>query len=440
MNNIISVGGIAYLPEAKAIVAMTPSADLYTEPDTTIDVGKYKKIVPWGDDNMWPQKVIENAKKCEVLGSNLEFNVQAGYGQGIRPARRIMDRGKIIGYEEILSGEVFDWCEDNDLTGYFLEQLTDLKIFYNPFPEIIVSNDGKKITNIRSKEATFSRWGTINPKLGRIDRHFYSAKWGDNPSENDVDFTDVIDRFYMLDSLNEYISKKKRRFIVPINFPTPGRSYYQWASWWSIFFSGWFDYALMIPAFKKALLKNGLGVKFIIYISPKYFANIFRSEGIDPNDQEVTQARIAQEHQNWQDFLTNAENAGKGIVAIKEMIASAGGAIEEKHIEIVTIPLKMSGGELNEDSSEVSSIISYAMGVDLEMPGKNSGSMSGTDKRERFMIRQALMKPFRDRLLRPLTLVKRFNKWSDDTVFIVPDIEFTTLDQNKSGKQETTKT
>ncbi len=440
MNNIISVGGIAYLPEAKAIIAMTPTSDLYTEPDTTIDVGKYKKIVPWGEDNAWPQQVILNSQKSEVVSSNLEFNVLAGYGQGIKPMRRILEGNKVVDLQEIFSGEVYDWCEDNDLSGYFLEQLTDLKTFYNPFPEIIVSNDGKKITSLRSKEATFSRWGAIAAKEGRISRHFYSAKWGDGATEDDVVFTDVIDRFNMIASLEEYIAKKKRRFIIPINFPTPGRSYYQWAPWHSIFFSGWFDYALMIPAFKKALLKNGLGVKFIIYLSPKYFSNIFKNEGIDVNDQEATQARISKEHADFQAFLTNAENAGKGIVAIKEMIASAAGAVQEKHIEIEEVKTKMSGGELNEDSSEAASVISYAMGVDLEMPGKNSGSMSGTDKRERFMIRQSLMKPIRDRLLRPLQLVKRFNKWEDDIVFVIPDIEFTTLDQNKSGKQETKKT
>jgi len=435
--NIISVGGMSYLPEVQAIITQESSSDLYTEPDTTIDVGKYKKIVPWGDDNIWPDTVIANSKKSEVVSANLEFNVLAGYGKGIRPMKRIMNGTKIDGYDEILSGEIFDWFDDNDITGYFLEQLTDMKTFYNVFPEIILSKDGKKITSLRSKEAAFSRWGAINPTLARIDKHYYCAKWGDGPQEADVAVTDVLDRFNMMQSLEEYVSLRKRRFIVPINFPTAGRSYYQWATWWSIFFSGWYDYATMIPAFKKALLKNGLGVKYIIYISPKYFQNIFRSENIDINDKEATAARITQEHQAFQDFLTSADNAGKGIVAIKEMIASGGGAIEEKHIEIKEVNMKMNGGELNEDSSEASSMISYAMSVDQDMPGKNSGSMSGTDKRERFMIRQSLMKPIRDRLMRPLTLVKRFNKWPDDVVFAIPDIEFTTLDLNKSGSQET---
>ena len=52
------------------------------------------------------------------------------------------------------------------------------------------------------------------------------------------------------------------------------------------------------------------------------------------------------------------------------------------------------------------------------------------------MIKAAAMMPYRDRLIRPLQVIKKFNKWPADLVFKVPDFEFTTLDKNKSGKQE----
>jgi len=52
------------------------------------------------------------------------------------------------------------------------------------------------------------------------------------------------------------------------------------------------------------------------------------------------------------------------------------------------------------------------------------------------MMKQALMKPFRDRLLRPLEIIRKFNGWDPGIVFTVPDIEFTTLDRDKTGKQE----
>ena len=124
------------------------------------------------------------------------------------------------------------------------------------------------------------------------------------------------------------------------------------------------------------------------------------------------------------------------------MIHTASGAKEEKYVEIQEVSLGKEGGEWNEDSEEVSNIVSFAMQTHSSLigstPGKNKGSFSGTDKRELFLMKQAMMKPYRDRLMRPLTVIKRFNGWDKDIVFNIPDIEFTSLDQNKSGKQETT--
>ena len=48
------------------------------------------------------------------------------------------------------------------------------------------------------------------------------------------------------------------------------------------------------------------------------------------------------------------------------------------------------------------------------------------------------MKPVVDRVLRPLKIIKDYNKWDQDILITVPEYIFTTLDQNKSGKQEST--
>ena len=81
-------------------------------------------------------------------------------------------------------------------------------------------------------------------------------------------------------------------------------------------------------------------------------------------------------------------------------------------------------------------MMAYTLGVHPSLigatPGKNSG-FSGTDKRELFIIKQALLKPIRDRLLRPLYLIKAINNWPKDIYFTIPNIELTTLDKNKTG-------
>lgn len=440
----ITIGGISYLPEAKAIIAMKASVELFQEPDQILKIDNYE-IEPWGDDNIQPKTVMDNIGKSEVIGANLEFNVLVGYGRGVVPMKRIIENKKVVGYEEIIDDDkILNFCINNDINGYFLEQMMDLKTFYNVFPEIIVSKDKSEIVQIRSKEAVFSRWGKMDTKLNRITKHYYSSKWHDNPGKSNIDVTDVLDRFAPLIDLQERLKSGKYsnlRFIIPINFPSPGRSYYQLAPWWSLFQSGWYDFSIMVPAAKKALMQNRFSVKYIIYLSPKYFKQLFKDEGIDPSDEEATKTRIDQEHQRFSDFLTGAENSGRGIVALKDIVQSTAGAKEEKYIEIETINMGQEGGEYIDDSEEVSNIISYVMGVHSSLigstPGKNKGSFSGTDKRELFMMKQALMKPFRDRLLRPLELVKQFNKWDGNMVWAIPDIEFTTLDQNKTGQQAT---
>ncbi len=62
------------------------------------------------------------------------------------------------------------------------------------------------------------------------------------------------------------------------------------------------------------------------------------------------------------------------------------------------------------------------------VPGKGK-SISGTEARELFIIKQAMMKPIRDLLVLPLYLVKALNGWDPDIHFIIPNIMLTTLDQ-----------
>ncbi|HZK96293.1 MAG TPA: hypothetical protein VFC67_18985 [Prolixibacteraceae bacterium] len=153
-DNFIEIGGFTYLPEAKAIIAMESSRDLFYESTDLqpVTVDGYR-ISPWGTTNDMPQLIIDKAEKSEIVQSNLLFNIQSGYGQGIKPMRRILEGKKLVGYEEIYDGEVVDFFAQNDINGFFLEQLSDLHYFYNVFPEIILSGDKRKIVSLRSKDS-----------------------------------------------------------------------------------------------------------------------------------------------------------------------------------------------------------------------------------------------------------------------------------------------
>ena len=96
------------------------------------------------------------------------------------------------------------------------------------------------------------------------------------------------------------------------------------------------------------------------------------------------------------------------------------------------------------EAAAANSEILVATGVDAPLiggagiPGGALGAGSGSDKREAFLIHQALSKTNRETTLEIFEFIQEYNKW-DDT--IVPGFEntiLTTLDKNPTGMQKTT--
>lgn len=423
-----------YSPEIRAVIEFPSSADHFAMPDKPIRVGDCA-IVPWGANNDLPQQVLAKIGASDVTGSNINFNVTAAYGQGVVP---MLGRdGELVPCD---NEEVNMFFENNDINGYFLDQISDLITFNNVFPELIVNKKGDKIVRLSHLEAAFSRWGSMSAKDRTIQKHYYYHDWGVSlPKKGEMTVTNVLSPTFTFDNLIERVAHHQRRFVLQIVMPTPGRTYYARPSWWSIFESGTYDLSAMIPKTKIALLKNSLSIRNIIYISNKYWDDFLSHEGISTADKDKVRAARVAECKRLADFVSNAESKGGTLIATKESApGSIGKAVEDRHIVIE--PIKMGGdGELIKDSEEASNIICYAMGVHPSLigatPGKNGGSMGGSDKRELFMVRQALLRPYRDRLLIALNLVKRFNKWPSELVFALPEYQFPTLDKSASGDQ-----
>lgn len=405
-----------------------------------LSVGNFR-VAPWGVDNNLPTSLRLKIEKSEIISTNLRFNRDVAYGLGPMLVKILRDsNGKVADYIPIEDGKEFEFFDRNDISMFVLEQLTDLVYFHNSFAEIIPEEKGTSIYSIKHLEAEFSRWSVANTK-GIIENHMYADQWV-RPNADSIQRSQVIDEFNALMDAKTRIAVNRNRMVYPVYMPSPGRPYYSRPEWYSVFESGWYDHSVSIPALKKAILKNNLGVKFIVYISPKYWEEVLRMKKIDPTDEKAVKVAKEEEKKNFQNFLSGVDNANKAIMTVKEMVPAGNSAIEHKWIEIIPVKNDMTGGEYIPDIESVANIISYAMGVHPSLigatPGKTGGSMSGTDKRELFMIKQALLKPLVDRVLRPLRLVHQLNGWSKDITIVVPEFLFTTLDQNKSGKQQST--
>lgn len=467
-NSVIDIApGMAYLKFANAgVMTVTDTRSLIENPvaaplKETINKKQYE-IVPWGSDNALPNLLIPKIGKSVDMSTNLLFNICVGYGSCVLPVRiKLKDStgyDLVMSYEPVLDNkDINEFFENNDISKYWLEQTTDMQWYFNVFPEIILSQDPdpnkRKIVELRSKEATFSRWGKVSED-GKIEKHFYSSYWYDQNIYSDkkdpdnpkaIDITDVLDDHNPVLDLKRRMGREMRpdgktkddkvyRYIVPVAFPTPGKAYYQKAYWYSIIESGWYDFAIMIPEAKKALMTNKMMLQYIVYVHEKYFEWIFQKEGITKDEDKKT--RIKKEYDDIQNFLAGTTNQGKAIIS-KMMYSPDGKEIPAIVIKPIENPLK--GGEYIDDSEEASNVLAYGMGVHSSVIGSHGkgGTINGSEARELFTIKQTLMRPFRDRLLKPFYLIKAINNWPADIHFICPNMQLTTLDKNTGAMKNT---
>lgn len=403
-------------------------------------------VAPWGHDNLLPNHIMDKIEAAEIVGTNANFNWKVCYGLGPKLVQLVRDKktNKIVDYIEIDEGDAYDFFENNNIPLLLEEMLTDLSYFHNAFPVLIPNAKHSKIEGIRHREALFSRWA-VDDK-GQIIKHLYSSDWDIGVTANNLEVSEVIDEFDAFNDLTRFMHGKKNedRYCYPIYMPSPGRPYYSYPNWWSIFRSGWYDNITSIPELKKAILKHNLGVKHIIYISAKYFEDKETWAGIPHENFEERRKLRDKLVEEINDVLAGEENAGKAITALKQYVPSGNGTTVDKYIEIEPIKNDISGGEYLTDYETGANIISYAMEVHPSLigatPGKNSNSLSGSNVREIFLMKQALSKPMTDQALKVFSLVKKVNKWDKNIAIAIPEYIFTTLDQNKSGKQESTNT
>jgi hypothetical protein len=445
-------GASAFLPGTRAIVYEAKnSKNFLRDPDRTpqsftLKNKQYRGEVYWGESNDLPLTTIDKIYKNPVVASGTFFNVLVLYGQGVVYGRMLDVNGKRQFVQADDVEEINTFFEENDINGYLLEQATDMVTLFNCFPEIIFNRENKrKVVNLLSKEAAFSRWEEMDSETAVIRHHFYSAKWGKSMErEKDLVVTPVLDSRWPLRDLkmrmglltNDKGTKtdlKEYRYIIPLNFPTPGRSYYQKPYYFSIFESGWYDYACKIPEFKNALLDNQMVIKYHVELSEDYFSKIFSEEGI--TEDEKKKARVKAEYAALNKFLSSQKNSGKSVISF---VSYTPDGKEKRRMKITVLENLFKGGEYIDDSEEASNIMSYGMGVHPSLigsaPGK-SKTINGTEARELWIIKQALMKPMRDRLLMPLNLIKAINEWPKEIVFAIPNIELTTLDKGTGSEK-----
>ena len=443
-KNVIWLGDrVAFYNETLAILG-NETVTLFDEKKLDpINVAGYS-VAPWGVDNDLPQRVMDKIDKAEIVGTNANFNWKVAYGQGPKLVEVIRDpvTNRAKDFKDVIDGPAYDWFAQNNVPLLLQEIMTDLSYFGNAFPVLIAGDKqhlgGRKgIKGIAHREAMFSRWGL--DKRGLINRHLYCANWDESPTKDEIQQSYVVDEYNAVADIQQrLLIGKDSRLCFPIYITSPGRPYYSYPNWWSIFRSGWYDQLCSIPSLKKAILKHNLGVRHIIYIADEYFAEKEELLKIDKNDHRSRKELYDDVVKQLCEQVTGEENAGKAVVSKMKFMPNGNSASFEKMMTVDTIKNDISGGEYLTDYETGANIISYAMDVHPSLigasPGKNSNSLSGSNIREIFIMKQSLSKPTAYLALQWWPVVRKINGWDRNLEIVIQDSLFTTLDNSKSGE------
>lgn len=401
------------------------------------NIGQSNKVAYWGDNNTFPQDVISDVEKSSFVGPVLDWKCRALFGDGLT-------YGTVDGWKD--NGEEIFLAKKDPVVEKFLKQsnfwrsylfpaIRDLYYFYNVFPEIILSRDRTQVVDINTKDASFCRHAVQNSS-GISEQVYYNANWGNGgTAENSVPIPSINPYWDPAETLRA--QKSGHRYIYPLSYPTPGKSYYSLAHWNVIRTSGWLEAANAIAVYKKSLMKNQFTVKYIFETTMEYWKWKYKDYE-DKKPEERAQLHKT-ELTNLSNYMKGETKAGNSIMTLSfiDPITKA----YMPGLKVTAIDDKLKDGSYIEDSHEASSHLLYALSVDGTLignaPGKGMGAGSGSDKRVAFNNYVSLCEMHREIILEPLYFIRDYNGWNPEMEFRLKIPAIMTQDKGKQTQQET---
>ena len=395
-----------------------------------------KLYVKWGADDQMPYNLIENIESDEILSENKAFNVKACFGaQGIRFYDK--ESGSSTKNED-----VNDFYDSNAYMELFTSQIYDMIYFCWSLDVIILNADCSRIVSIIHKPAENVRFMKADEQ-GIIHEAYY-ANWRlDAAPVSEVETIQLLDWRCPWNDLRNRMGKTKtgmgkasslRKFGIVSMMPIPGSRYYPVPPYAAVFKGGWLEIKKLIQLNLKYAIKNTQTVRYHVEIHKNYWQELFKAEGVTGNLEKMQQV-VKKKHEEIKEFLTNVENKGK--TWISEYYIDPTGK-EQRMIRINLIDKDKQGGEWTDDIAEACNMLCYADEIHPNLvgavPGKSQTNNSGSDKRELFTMKQALMALPQKMTLKVHQTMLHYNGWWEEVGVDVPMITLTTLDTHADAQ------
>lgn len=345
--------------------------------------------------------------------------------------------------------------EECNMDLWLYEQASDATYFWNWFPtlELNVGEPGKPwepmIRRISFLDTTCTRKGVMD-SFGKVNYCVFSRSFADDRmavnEENPDDYIkqtiiDALDperavarlRDKVKSQRNNEVRNRTLRYVIPMSIPTPGKFYYSFPSWWTIFKSRIFQYMLAMFCRRATMMENSTMFKYIIHIDEQYILYEQNRRNADTDDKREKVFNELMDEIS--DFIKNPKNNGKTLLTICKTIDGK----KVKWVEIDTLDSPMKGSDVKEDIAEIANVMLFAMGIHPQtvgaIPGKDKMA-SGTEARELNTLQQLYLYGVKKLILYPLEVMKAFNGLDEHLKFDIPVHVLTTLDKNKQGVEE----
>jgi len=488
-DDIVLDGPVAYMKSSQSAVFFSKtngSAGTFNSTGlkgTAAPIRKLMNLIDvalWGEDNRFPQNIEQQMAYCGIGKSALGRKARRLWGNGIMA-------GKITGYKDdgseiftpMQPGEnkdLFKMMNSPQYYRFWTEYLLDWAWFGNVFPEAIFSKDTKKITGWVHQESCDCRFKQMDDK-GDISSVFLTKMWGMSGDQfskfdpkrvmrgliqNPVNLENVLpvdgnllkqldcaDMYNPVESLKAIAERQLserglggfKSAIVPNNYPSPNKTYYQLPAWDGARLSGWVEIACKIPNLIKTMYEKAFNIKYHIQIPEKYFEKKYGIEKWEAMAADGTQAKAKKNLlQEMNDFLSGSENAFKTFISffdVDPQTQKEYGLIKIEAIEDKTNLDKelMTTTAANVEILMAMDVHPSEMSAGSPSSSHQSGGGSGSDIREAGLNNTSLLHLERQLALSPLYITRDFNEWDNDLVFRFRDVVLTTLDKG-TGTQK----
>lgn len=361
---------------------------------------------------------------------------------------------------------VQEFLDHNNIPQTWLSLVLDQELFGMSFPELLLNqlqqdkttkqpvetkNWTPRVVGIRHRSCHTTRLERMDDH-GNINYVYVSNRWLDHPfidqsaiSDHEIHAIRALSQTQPLQSLenqvqvarmnNVPVAERPTHFVLPSVYPSAGRPYYPTPAWYSIFGGDIYEYLSTIISDRLTRKRNSNIIGRIIYLNNDYMQQVFISHKAQSDEKKQAELRdkLYVQINQW---LANPDNAGQSLMAFN----FTGKDGKEHHsFEIVEIQndSKATADANEKETAEISSVVFMALGLDARLLGSTPmslvGTNSGTDIRERFLLRLILKSPQINIMLKPLEVLSRFNGWDKHLTWQVQREVMTTLDRSKTG-------